>query len=122
MAKAKENPQQGDDLLDVPTEGETPTEEPKGQLPQREKRQGNENIVPNPTGKIGLLIKYRSGHKEDAVQEAFELLGDATGLVVRVEALGLSRRYEWARRPKTNDFVPGHGHTGHMFIKFEPLV
>jgi len=106
---AKGTTSSGDDLLTSPGEVK------KAKVPQ-----GNVVLCPDP--KVGILIRYHPGKKEEAIQEAFEMHGDDGGILSVVQDIGHSRKYPWGKLPTTNTYVPGHGGTGHMFVKFEPLT
>jgi len=98
-----------------------PEPKPAPKVAEPEPKKGNDRIIPNPTPKVGVLIKYTPGRKEEAIQEAFELLGDGTGLRVTIGEIGHSRLFEFKRFPKTNKYVPGFEGHGCMFVKYEPL-
>ena len=87
-----------------------------GEAPERLKS------VANPSPKIGLLIRYYTGRKEEAIQEAFDIFGGPKGVVATVNACGQSRSWDDPEKfPRNNQFVSGKETLGYMFVKFEVL-
>jgi hypothetical protein len=73
-----------------------------------------------PTPKIGLLIRYLAGRKEEAVQEAFDRFGGIKGLVSTVGSCGQSRSWSTPEEfPYNNLYVPGLEHQSMLFVKYE---
>lgn len=79
-------------------------------------------VIANPTPKIGILVRYRSGRKDEAIDTVFEKLGGPHGVVALVRECGLSRAFASPDLfPRENAYVPGHGHKGLMFVRYEVL-
>lgn len=78
--------------------------------------------VLNPTPKIGILVRYENGRKEDAINAVFDAFGGAQGVTVTVPEGGQSRRYLTPENfPTTNVWVNGGEARGLMFVKFEVI-
>jgi hypothetical protein len=74
----------------------------------------------SPSSKVALLLRYRTGAKDAAIQEAFEAFGDGFGIELVIPALGLSRRIAKPELfPKGNQYAPGHEAEGYMFVKWQ---
>lgn len=75
-------------------------------------------VQPNP--KTGLLVRYRTGRKAEAVDAVFEKLAARDGVTVKVYECGLSRRYRSHEEfPTANDYVPGFSNAGMAFVRWE---
>jgi hypothetical protein len=74
----------------------------------------------NPTPKIALLLRYRIGKKSETIDHLFEQYGDGSGVILKVQQIGHSRRYLTpAEFPDGNIWVGGHEHEGMMFLKWQ---
>lgn len=75
-----------------------------------------------PSDKIGLLVRYEVGRKEEAINTLFDTFGKSNGVTVVVPACGLSRSFATPDSfPRNSTFVPGKEGQGLMFVKYEVI-
>ena len=75
-----------------------------------------------PSPQIGVLVRYANGRKEEAINAVFDAFSDGAGVLVKVAAKGVSRRYKRPEDfPKNNSWVGGGEGRGLMYVKYECL-
>jgi hypothetical protein len=77
----------------------------------------------NPDIKTGVLLRYKTGLKDQVIHELFDRCFDGKGVMVLITGLGLSRLYTSPESfPQSTQYAPGHEGYGFTFVKYEPVA